>query len=121
MTEPHDPRALFAAERTLLAWTRTSTTLMGLGFVVERFGLFVQMSAGGGPTPLHRGVSLAIGIAFILIGVAVLLVSARRFRCAVAALEPQLRLPGYGVQAPALFNEGLALVGLLLIGYLALI
>ena len=34
-----DPRVFFAAERTLLAWTRTSLTLMAFGFVVERFGL----------------------------------------------------------------------------------
>ena len=31
-----------AAERTLLAWIRTGLGLMGFGFVVARFGLFLQ-------------------------------------------------------------------------------
>jgi putative membrane protein len=31
-----------AAERTLLAWIRTGLALMGFGFVVARFGLFLQ-------------------------------------------------------------------------------
>jgi putative membrane protein len=29
-----DPRVVFAAERTLLAWQRSSLALMGFGFVV---------------------------------------------------------------------------------------
>jgi len=37
-----DLRDYLAAERTLLAWVRTGLALMGLGFVVARFGLFVQ-------------------------------------------------------------------------------
>lgn len=31
-----------AAERTLLAWIRTGLALMGFGFVVARFGVFLQ-------------------------------------------------------------------------------
>ena len=38
MSDLNDPRVFFAAERTLLAWSRTSLTLMGFGFIV--FGLF---------------------------------------------------------------------------------
>jgi putative membrane protein len=30
-----------AAERTFLAWIRTGLALMGFGFVVARFGLFL--------------------------------------------------------------------------------
>ncbi len=37
-----DPRVIFAAERTLLAWIRTGLALMGFGFVVARFGLFLR-------------------------------------------------------------------------------
>jgi Predicted membrane protein len=45
MSDLNDPRVFFAAERTLLAWNRTSLTLMAFGFVVERFGLFLHMLA----------------------------------------------------------------------------
>ena len=37
-----DPRVYFAAQRTFLAWIRTGLALMGFGFVVARFGLFLR-------------------------------------------------------------------------------
>lgn len=37
-----DPKDILSAERTLLAWIRTGIALMGLGFVVARFGLFLD-------------------------------------------------------------------------------
>ena len=46
MSELDDPRVLFAAERTLLAWSRTAAGLMALGFFVDRASL---VDAAGGP------------------------------------------------------------------------
>ena len=41
-TPQQDPRVYFAAERTFLAWIRTGLGLMGVGFAVSRFGLFLR-------------------------------------------------------------------------------
>jgi putative membrane protein len=67
-----DPRVRFAAERTLLAWLRTGLALMGFGFVVARFGLFLrELAAVHDPTRPSHGWSLWIGTALVVVGVAV--------------------------------------------------
>jgi putative membrane protein len=62
-----------AAERTLLAWIRTGLALMGFGFVVARFGLFLQQLQIMQRTPIERsyGLSLWFGTALIAVGVIV--------------------------------------------------
>lgn len=47
MLDLNDPRVFFAAERALLAWNRTSLSLMAFGFVIERSGLLLQMLKPG--------------------------------------------------------------------------
>jgi len=66
-----DPRVYLAAERTFLAWIRTSLALMAFGFVIARFGLFLREieAAHAGPAEAPSALSLPIGIAFVLIGV----------------------------------------------------
>jgi putative membrane protein len=67
MTEPpvppDDPRVRFAGERTLRAWVRTALELMGFGFVVTRFGVFLHELAplrpdGLPPAPVPSGLSV---------------------------------------------------------------
>jgi putative membrane protein len=49
-----DPRVYFAAERTLLAWIRTGVALIGLGFLVSKFGLFLRELALLRASPLRQ-------------------------------------------------------------------
>src|SRR5215813_13176106 len=77
-TEPRpDLRDALAAERTFLAWIRTGLALMGFGFVVARFGLFLQqlqfIQRSSAPS---YGLSLWFGTALIALGVAVNVLSA---------------------------------------------
>jgi uncharacterized protein (DUF302 family)/uncharacterized membrane protein YidH (DUF202 family) len=60
-----------AAERTLLAWIRTGLALMGFGFVVARFGIFLQelQIAEHSPATRSYGVSLWFGTGLIVVGV----------------------------------------------------
>jgi putative membrane protein len=67
------PSDYLAAERTFLAWIRTGLALMGFGFVVARFGLFLRELAQTTSTRKFEsnGVSLFIGTSLLLIGAAV--------------------------------------------------
>jgi len=63
--------AYLAAERTVLAWIRTGLALMGFGFVVARFGLFLQQlqAVQNAPSAQAYGLSLWFGTALIAVGV----------------------------------------------------
>ena len=117
-----DPRVFFAAERTLLAWLRTGLTVIGLGFIVARFGLFLQLLSAqsqGAHSQAPPGPSTALGIVFVLVGAIAILVATFQHRRFVSTL-PQSDLPAsYNRVVAVVLSAMVGALGLLLAGYLS--
>jgi putative membrane protein len=113
MSYTADPRVLFAAERTLLAWQRSAIALMGFGFVVERFGLFLQMVTHQFESAAQRRFSLSVGVLLLVLGAAVALISARQFRTVARNLDPAVVPPGYWTQVGVVLNVVIAVIALI--------
>lgn len=91
-----DPRVYLAAERTFLAWIRTGLGLMGVGFAVARFGLFLrQIAANESHLPAHAtGLSVWSGVALVALGVTVNISSTIRHFQLVHELSSGTWVPG---------------------------
>jgi len=109
-----------AAERTVLAWIRTGIALMGLGFVLARFGLFLQEFNHIQPDVQVKqyGISLWIGIALILVGVSVCLLSMFRHLRMLKQLEAGESLYLHRPRLVIGVVAALVLLGLVMAGYL---
>ena len=118
MSDLNDPRVFFAAERTLLAWNRTSLALMAFGFVIERFGLFVQLFVVERGTAPERGLSFWVGLAFIVLGVLACVAANAQFRVVLRDLKPVEIPRGYRAHMGEYVNYAVALLGAILTVYL---
>lgn len=87
MNDNDDPRVYFAAERTLLAWVRTGVAVIGLGFVVARFGLFLRLVASPHAAP-HGGASAVIGSGLVVAGSVFVALAAAQFGGFLKKLRP---------------------------------
>lgn len=112
----NDPRIFFAAERTLLAWIRSGIALIGIGFVIARFGLFVHLLASEGASFVHDQpvYPAGLGIAFIIAGAFAILLASIQQRRYVRTLAPDALPPGYSTHHAIILAWILSLLGLAL-------
>lgn len=123
--KPNPPAAsnadYFAAERTLLAWVRTGLAMMGFGFVVARFGLFLRELAlvRGHAVEHSTSWSLWFGTLLVVLGVIVTLWSAVGHMQTIGRLNRGEHLQ-FRAASPAIITAVLlGLLGLAMAIYLA--
>lgn len=74
-----------ANERTFLAWLRTSIALIGFGFAIARFGLFIRQlnftltQQQQEPAPHRFFTSENLGISLVIFGIMTLVLAAWRY------------------------------------------
>lgn len=108
-----------ANERTFLAWIRTSIALMGFGFVVVKFSLFVKQisfALGEKAAIVSKGFSSAIGVILVAVGAVLAVLAYLQYR----RTEQQLLQKAYQPSTLLSFalTLGMVFISGLLIWYL---
>ena len=112
-----------ANERTFLAWVRTAIAVMAFGFVIERFDLFLQVAAPQLAlqkfAPHGQAFANAAGLAFIAIGVVMIVLSGFRFVRTAKDIERDDTVPSPGERLDVALAVLIGLLGIALFLYLS--
>jgi putative membrane protein len=119
----NDPRIYFAAERTFLAWIRTGLALMGVGFAVSRFGLFLRQLLA---TEVHQSTrqshySVLTGAGLVVLGVIINLAATFHHVRLTRQLATGTWMPGRVSRQAVALSLLLALVGIGMAAYLLIV
>ena len=119
-------RMFLQLETSLLVWLRTSLALLGFGFVIARFGFFLQEIAQANqllvhPHPWLTQANTLTGTGLIVLGLVVLLIAVRNHQQVVDRLQRgELVLPSRW-SLSVIVSLLLAALGMGLAIYLALV
>lgn len=119
-------RMLLQLETSLLGWLRTSLSLMGFGFVIARFGLFLREIARVNEVAVHphtwlTAVNTGTGTVLIVLGIVVMLIAVHNHQQTVQRLHRgELALPSRW-SLSVIVSLLLAALGMGLAIYLALV
>jgi putative membrane protein len=112
-----------ANERTFLAWVRTAIAVMAFGFLIERFDLFLKFAAPQLAqqqiTPHGQAFANAAGLAFIGIGVAMIVLAGIRFIKTAKDIETENDVPSPGERFDVVLAVLLGLLGVALFLYMS--
>ncbi len=86
-----------ANERTYLAWLRTSISLIGFGFAIARFGIFIQQLDPTNGSDASVFNSRLIGIVLVSFGIFSIVLAAWRYNQAFNQIERGRYKPNRGV------------------------
>ena len=120
-----------ANERTFLSWLRTAIALIGLGFIVARFGLFLRefglvvknANDGNNSSAASTAASIfghyqssLIGISIIILGIVLIVLALRNYVTTRSSINKGLYIPSnFNVFAASI---SLVFLGILIIVYL---
>ena len=118
-----DVQLVLASERTLLAWIRTGLAMMGFGFVVARFGLFLRELATSQKIPSKPSVHLSVwlGTVLVALGVIVFIAAARDHARYLKKLERGDPAEPGESRLGVMLGLALAALGVAMVAYLILL
>jgi putative membrane protein len=112
-----------ANERTFLAWVRTAIAVMAFGFVIEKFDLFLRYAAPAAAqqeiAPHGGAIANAAGLAFIVLGIAIIVISGWRFVRTTKDIDSEDEVTGPGERFDVALAGMIGLLGAALFLYLS--